>query len=102
MREEPIDIPGPDEPVDGWQTAAPLIDSEIVEVVLCRFTGDRVSVDALCDTRQVGGHPDTECRAVYLQADNLPFITDNSMAFEYAQDEVRQPWHGGEWSGVRG
>lgn len=102
MRVESTEVPGVDEPDEGWVTATPLIDSEVVEVVLCRFTGYKVPVDDTCSTLLEGGHPDVECRAVYLQADNLPFITSGGMGFDDAQDEIRQPWRGGEWTGVHG
>ena len=75
MREHDTSAPTPDEPEGGWQQAPTLHDSEILSVVLCRYTGqqpiltgDRVG---LCDARLYSQHPDVECMTLYHQQEAL-------------------------------
>lgn len=87
------------EPDDGWQTARPLIDTQIVELVLCRFTGDKTSVDGGCQARALNLHPDMDCRALFLNAATLS-TGPASAGFPEPQDEVRVPFRSGEAIGT--
>lgn len=57
------------EPEGGWVTAPPLHDTIITSVTLCTYTGI-LAIIGKCPARELGGHPDVDCYAVYvLQAE---------------------------------
>lgn len=83
------DAPGVDEPEEGWVTAPTLFDTVITSITLCRFSGRRASVKNGCDVREGGGHEDTECLSLYLQAEALSGGTVDQSLFPAAQEVVR-------------
>lgn len=89
-----------DEPEDGWVTAPQLIDTELLAVTLCRFTGQAVPHSDRCPERGLNLHPDIECRSLFLQADALTSGTLKLGAFEEIPEEIRQPWTGGDQIGT--
>lgn len=54
------------EPAEGWEGGQRLYDSELLTVVLCRYTGARIE-DGRCTAAE--RHPATFCPALYLQAE---------------------------------
>lgn len=83
------DLPGTDEPAEGWVTAPPLLDTVITSLVLCRFSGDRVSVKDGCSVRLGGGHENVECASIYFQGEALASGTIDQALFPAAQEVVR-------------
>ena len=74
------------EPVGEWQTARQLHTTEIVSIILCKFTGDRtVEGGSTCPHRAVS-HPDEECSMQYWSADA---ITSGFIPTEMTAPEVR-------------
>lgn len=68
----------------GWVSAPTLVTTEISELILCRFTGEKPSSKVAvgssgigfntalhCPRRLEGTHPDEECLTVYISARNL-------------------------------
>lgn len=70
MREHDTTAPGPDEPEDGWVKSDPLADSEILSIVLCRFTGEKPTSNSekpRCSMRALAQHEDVDCLTLYHQ-----------------------------------
>lgn len=83
------------EPDGGWVGASgPLVDTELLQTVLCRFTGRPVGFLG-CLTREQRLHPDVDCQAVYFQSHAL---LDGRLAASQmpTAEEIRAPWSGGE------
>lgn len=89
-----------DEPVEGWQKAPLLIDTELVSTVLCRFTGRPLTLEHGCLERSIRQHPDVECQALYFQAEALYRGVVGQSEFPTTQEEVRVPWSGGDVIGT--
>ena len=86
--------PIPGEPEDGWVGTEPLIDTEILQLILCRFTGDKVPMHGTCQTRWDRRHPDVECKTLFLQAEGLRYeLLDGRLG---ANEELRAPYRVGE------
>lgn len=101
MRVEGSEV-GPDEPEDGWVGARPLIDTEVLSLVLCRFTGERLGLQESCQARVLGRHPDVICHALFLQADALQGALAGGEEIPEAQSELRRPYRLGEAIAVTG
>lgn len=62
----------PDEPAGGWQQGPQLHDAELVSIVCCKFTGALLTgTDHLCASRQLHGHQDVDCAAVYVRGKDV-------------------------------
>ncbi len=68
----------------GWISGPQLVTTEISELILCRFTGDR-PVQMKCPSRSNGTHPDIDCLTVYVSARNIEL----GMTSEMLAEEVR-------------
>ena len=62
---------GHGEPQDGWVTAPTLVDTEILTLALCRYTGHAPDVNGRCHQRALRLHADVECTTLYHQAEAL-------------------------------
>lgn len=98
MREHDTTAPGPDEPEEGWQTAEPLVDSQILSIVLCRFTGEKplgitLQNKPTCSMRALAKHEDVDCLTLYHQADAL---RSGKIHYDMPGLEVTVPVAGGE------
>lgn len=80
------------EPHGGWVEAPTLIDTQVLQLLLCRFTGDKVSLELPCQARRQGVHPDDECKTVFLQAEGLRLALLDGSLFPQATDEIRAPY----------
>ena len=89
------------EPEGGWVTGQPLIDTQVLELVLCRFTGSRVTLDEPCQARLLGRHPDVDCPAIFYSADALEAKVMGGTEFPRVQQEVRAPYPMGEATGTQ-
>lgn len=84
----------PGEPGGGWAVAPTLVDTEILTIALCRFTGVRPNAELssseqlTCDDRVRGLHPDVDCTTLYHQAEALRAGT---ISYEMASTEVTAP-----------
>lgn len=65
-----LDQQSADEPVGGWVTGPELIDTEVLIVQLCRYTGTALN-DQGCLHRLLKRHPDEECRTYFVSAKAL-------------------------------
>ncbi len=84
------------EPEGGWiEAPATLIDTELLQTVLCRFTG-RPTGFLGCLTREQRLHPDVDCQAVYFQSYALMEGRLVAEEFPVAAEEVRAPWPSGD------
>jgi hypothetical protein len=84
------------EPDGGWVSAPQLIDTELLTIVLCRFTGEQLaSLDDRCEARTIRLHPDEDCAAVYVQFDALDQgRTIDMQRLAGIQEELRVPFGG--------
>lgn len=80
------------EPEGGWIWAPTLIDTQILQLLLCRFTGDKVTINEPCQARFVMAHPDVECRTVFVQTEGLKAALVDSLLLPEITDEVRAPY----------
>jgi hypothetical protein len=77
MTDHSQDQIGVDEPEGGWVVAPTLVDTQILTIALCRFTGCKpndeteASDHVVCPERVKGVHVDEECITLYHQADAL-------------------------------
>lgn len=87
------------EPEGEWVTAQQLWDTELLVIVLCRFTGIPLSHDQACIEREAHQHPNVECRTMFFQASALAGVMKLD-AFDPLPEQVRRPWTGGEQIGT--
>lgn len=92
MRVERADVRGVDEPSEGWVAGYPLIDTQLLTVTLCRFTGDKLAAGDLCLDRTANRHPDVDCHALFFQADALSSDMVAGAQLPEAVSEVRAPF----------
>lgn len=72
MDEHSTKTPGVDEPEGGWARAPELSDTQVLSVVLCRYTADKIdSASGQCLARMLRLHPDQDCTTLYHQAEAL-------------------------------
>lgn len=84
------------EPDGGWVEApTQLIDTELLQTVLCRFTGHPVGFLG-CLAREQRRHPDVDCQTVYFQSYALLEGRVPTSTLRLAAEEIRAPWSGGE------
>jgi hypothetical protein len=84
------------EPEDGWVEApVTLLDTELLQTVLCRFTGHPAGFLG-CLAREQRRHPDVDCQAVYFQSYALLEGRLAVETFPAVAEEVRSPWLQGE------
>ncbi len=84
------------EPEGGWVEApATLIDTELLQTVLCRFTGHPAGFLG-CLAREQRRHPDVNCQTVYFQSYALVEGRVSTEDFSHVPEEVRAPWLQGE------
>lgn len=69
MREHATGEDSYNEPADGWVRAPELFDGVITTVVLCRWTGHRMTLGGPCP--MIDRHPPGDCSSLYLQAEAL-------------------------------
>jgi hypothetical protein len=88
------DRPALDEPEEGWVEAPTLVDTQVLTIALCRFTGDRPERETgRCLQRQLRLHEDVDCVTLYHQADAL---RNGLVHYELPATEVTAPVEGGE------
>ena len=80
------------EPDGGWVEAPMLIDTQILQLLLCRFTGDKVSLEEPCRARFGLFHPDVECKTVFVQTEGLKAALVDALVLPEITDEVRAPY----------
>jgi len=59
------------EPEDGWQTAPQLVDTVLVTIMACKFTGTMLESQDACAARLERRHPDVDCRALYINVQDM-------------------------------
>ena len=90
------------EPEGGWVTSDERVDTELLQVTLCRFTGEKASHSEPCPARERGIHPDEECRAIFVQGTALAEGRINPADFVEVPEEVRVPFAGEPRGGDHG
>jgi hypothetical protein len=90
MRLESSD-PVEGEPEGGWVEAPTLIDTQILQTLLCKFTGDKVTIEEPCQARFGLFHPDVECKTVFVQTEGLKAALVDGLLLPEVTDEVRAP-----------
>ena len=84
--------PSDGEPAGGWVGSPALVDTQILHLLLCRFTGSKVALRLPCPSREQQRHPDVECKTMFLQAEGLQLALLDGLLFPEANDEIRAPY----------
>lgn len=97
MQFESASALGTDEPVGDWVVNEPLIDTEILSLALCRFTGEQLALTVPCGARG-SRHADVECHTIFFSPAGLASLSN--LLFPDAQSEIRRPMRQGEAVGT--
>lgn len=88
------DRPALDEPEEGWTQAPTLTDTQMLSIVLCRYTGNRPEqVTTRCMARSLKLHEDVDCMTLYHQEEAL---RAGVIHYDLPAVEVTVPVDGGE------